>query len=76
MNFFACEIDLFFAEIDFCEQNCVWLFHCFNFERNYDVLESMLFVKQFINFNKNETVSKMENSTGTLREMNLAVNIT
>ena len=30
------------------EQNCMWLFYYFNFERNYDVLksESMYFVKQ------------------------------
>ena len=31
------------------EQNCVWLFYYFNFERNYDVLKvknSMYFVEQ------------------------------
>ena len=42
-----------------------------NFERNYDVLKSksscILFNKN-INFNKNETESKMENPTHSVRE--------
>ena len=45
------------------EQNCVWLFYYFNFERNYDVLKSKspcILLNKNINFNKNETESKME----------------
>ena len=47
------------------------LFYYFNFERYYDVLKSAcnLFNKS-INFNKNETESKMENPTRSFREMN------
>ena len=38
----------------------------FNFERSYDVLKSMglcILLNKNINFNKNETKSKMENPT-------------
>ena len=35
----------------------------------------MLFVKQNINFNKNETESKMENPTHSFREMNLVLQL-
>ena len=52
------------------EQNCVWLFYYFNFERNYDVLKSKspcILLNKNINFNKNETDSKMENPTHSLR---------
>ena len=56
------------------EQNCVWLFYCFNFERNGDVLKSKsacgLFSKN-ISFNKNETEPKMESSTHSFRETKL-----
>ena len=44
----------------------MWLFCYFNFERNQDVLnskESVHFVKQNLNFSKDETETKMENLT-------------
>ena len=44
------------------------------FERNYDVLKSKtpcILLNKNINFNKNETESKMENHTHSFREMNL-----
>ena len=46
-------------------------FYYFNFERNYDVLNSKssrILLNKNINFNKNETESKMENHTHTFRE--------
>ena len=60
------------------EQNCVWLFYYFNFERNYDGLKSKsprIFLSKKINFNKNEKESKMENPTHTFREKNLVLQI-
>ena len=45
------------------EQNYVWLFNYFNFETNYDILKSKspcILLNKNINFNKNETESKME----------------
>ena len=43
----------------------MWLFYYFDFKRNHNVLnkvkESQLFVEKNINFNKNETETKMEN---------------
>ena len=45
------------------KQNCVWLSYYFNFESNYDVLKSKspcILLNKNINFNKNETESKME----------------
>ena len=60
------------------EISLVWIFYYFNFERNYDVLNSkspcILFNKN-INFNKNETESKMENSTHSFRETNLLLQL-
>ena len=56
------------------EQKCVWLFYYFHFERNYDVLKSKnicFLLNKNINFNENETKSKMENPTHTFRKMNL-----
>ena len=56
------------------EQNCVWLFYHFNFERNYDVLKSKspyILLSKNINFNKDEAGSKMENPTHSFRETNL-----
>ena len=44
----------------------VCLLYYFNFERNYDVLKSKslcILLNKNIDFNKNETESKMENST-------------
>ena len=46
------------------EQNNVCLFHYFNFEMNYDVLKSKsprILLNKNMNFNKNETETKMEN---------------
>ena len=46
----------------------MWLFYYFNFERKYDVLKSKspcILLNKSINFNKNETESKMENPTHT-----------
>ena len=52
----------------------MWLFYYFNFERNHDVLKSKspsILLNKYVNFNKNETESKMENLTHSFREMNL-----
>ena len=60
------------------EQNCVWLFYYFNFERNYDVLKSKrscIFWNKNINFNKNETKSKIENPTHSFRESNFLLRL-
>ena len=49
----------------------MWLFYYFNFERNHDVLKSKsssFFMNRNINFNRNETESKMEKPTHTLLE--------
>ena len=56
------------------EQNWVWLLYCFHFERNYDVLKSKspcILLNKIINFNKNETESKMENPTHSLERQTL-----
>ena len=54
----------------------MWLLDPFNFERNYDVLKSksscILWDKN-INFNKNETESKMKNPTYSFRETNFVL---
>ena len=53
-------------------------FYYFNFERNYDVLKSKsacFLSKKNINFNKNETESKMETSTHSFREINVVVQL-
>ena len=59
---------------DAWEQNCLWLFHYFNFERSYDILKSKSpcsLLNKNINFNEKETESKMENPTDSFRETNL-----
>ena len=51
----------------------MWLFHYSISERNYDVLNSKspcILLSKNINFNKNETESKMENTTPSFRETN------
>ena len=56
----------------------MWLFHYFNFERNYDVLKwkSLCFtLNKYINFNKNEMESRMENPIHTFREMNIVLQL-
>ena len=56
------------------EENLMWIFCYFNFERNYDILKSnspCILLNKNINFNGNETESKMENLTHSCRETNL-----
>ena len=58
-----------------CEKNCVWILYYFNFERNYDVLKSKIpciLLNKNINFDKDETESKMGNLTRCFRETNFA----
>ena len=48
----------------------------FDFEKNYDVLKSKspcILLNHNMNFNKNETGSKMENPSHSFRDMNLAL---
>ena len=52
----------------------MWLFYYFSFERKYDVLKSKspwILLNKNINFNKNETESKIEKPTHSFRETNL-----
>ena len=55
----------------------MWLFYYFNFESNYKVLKSkspcILFNKN-IKFNKNETESKVENTTHSLGKYMFQIN--
>ena len=65
-------------KISVLEQNCVWLFSCFDFERNYDVLKSKcqcFLLNKNINFNKIDTGSKIENLGENFREMNLVLQL-
>ena len=60
------------------EQKHVWLFYYFSFESNYDVLKSKspcLLLNKNVNFDKNETKSKMENPTHASRETNLVLQL-
>ena len=54
----------------------LWLFHYFHFERSYDKSNSpcILLIKT-INFNKNETESKMGNPAHSFRETNLVLQL-
>ena len=57
---------------------CVWLFYYFYFERNYDVLKSKspcILLNKNINFNINETESKMENATHSFRQTNHVIKL-
>ena len=59
-------------------KNYVWLFYYFNFEKNYDVLSSesqCILLNKNKKFNKNETVSKLENRTGSFREAKLVLQL-
>ena len=59
-------------------QNPLWLFYYFNFERNCGVLKSKspgILLNKNINFNKNETESKMENLLHSFRETNLLLHL-
>ena len=51
-------------------KNCMWLFYYFNFERKFVNL-----LKRNINFNKNETKSKMESPKHSFRETNLKLRL-
>ena len=56
----------------------MWLFYCFNFERNYDDLKSKspcILLNKNINFNKNDTELKMENPTHSFRENDLVLQL-
>ena len=56
----------------------MWLFNYFNFERIYDVLKSKslcILLNGNINFNENETESKMENPSHSFRETNLVFQV-
>ena len=56
----------------------MWLFYCFNFGRNYDVLKSKvscILLNKNINFIKNGTESNMENSTRNFRKTNLGLHL-
>ena len=56
----------------------MWLFYYFDFERNYDVLKSKslyILLNKNINFNKNKKDSKIENSSHSLREKNLELQL-
>ena len=60
------------------EQKYMWFLYYFNFERNYDVLKpksACFLLNKNINFNKNETVSKIENSTHAFRETSLVLQL-
>ena len=69
---------IYLKESEVWEQNCMWFFYYFNFERNYDVLKSTspcILLNKNINFNKNETEPKMENLTHSFREANLVLQL-
>ena len=53
-------------------------FYYLNFERNHDVLKSKsryFLMNKNINFDKNETQSKLENPTHTFRETNVVLQL-
>ena len=59
------------------EQNCVWLFFYFNFERNYYLLKlksPCILLSKNINFNKNKM--ELREMRHSFREMNLKVQLT
>ena len=56
----------------------MWFSYYFNFERNYNILKSKslcILLNEIINFNKNETELKMENSTDSFTETNLVLQL-
>ena len=58
------------------EQNCVWLFYYFNFERSYGILTSKIpwtLLNKNINLNKNKTEMKMENPSHSFKETTLVL---
>ena len=61
-------------KLEVWEQNCVWLYYYFNSEKNSEKSEkSCILLNKNIKFNKNETESKIENST--LRDTNLVLQL-
>ena len=60
------------------EQNHLWLFYYYLFERYYDALKSKslyILLNKNINFNQNKTESKTENPTHCFREKNLVLQL-
>ena len=56
----------------------LWISYCFNSERNYDILKSdnpCISSNKNINFNKNETKSKIENPTDSFIETSLVLQL-
>ena len=61
-----------------CEQQFVWLFYQFHFERNYNILKSKspcILLNKIINFNENETKLKMKNLIHSVWETNLVLQL-
>ena len=60
------------------KQNCVWFLYYSYFERNFYILKSeslCSLLNKNMNFNKNETESKLENPTHRSREINLVLQL-
>ena len=75
LNFktFCCNLKVRGLEVILCVP-----FYYFNFERNYDVLKlkrPCILLNKNINFNKNETESKMEGTTHSFRETKLVLQL-
>ena len=65
-------------KLEVWEQTCMCLFYYFNFEKSCGVLKSKspsILLKGNIDFNKNETESKMQNPTHSLRETNVVLQL-
>ena len=63
---------------DVWEQNCVWLFDCFYYEGNDEVLKSKstyILLNKNINFNKDETELRMENATHSFKKTKLVLQL-
>ena len=60
------------------KQNCVWFLYYSYFQRNFYILKSeslCSLLNKNMNFNKNETESKLENPTHRSREINLVLQL-
>ena len=71
-------ISLNFKTSEIWEQNNVWIFHYYNFERNYKLLKwknPCILLNKNINFNKGETEWKMENSIYSFKDKNLVLQL-
>ena len=65
-------------KLEVWERTCMCLFYYFNFEKSCGVLKSKspsILSKENIDFNKNETESKMQNPTHSLRETNVVLQL-